>query len=562
MAAANGSLVGRLSDAPSTPQPGGARGLGAEAFGELDELGATPIGLGGLAGNITTPGAGAEPGAAPGADPVHDATRRIAESFAQQRSESRRTSPSGGGLDSVLETPDRGSSRLGLDGFAAGGVDASRSSAAPPGGVLPPPRTPPPGDMRTELTRLREELEEQRQAHQKLKAQVYTEKSAVGDKTMGSLVVKLQQLEESAARDRQVLHELDHHLSEERNARVTVEDDVDSNMEKLAHQERHVERHVNEMERSIDHVSKEVSAMYDELTRMLQQRETQMRGEYEAEIRKVDNKCKVLQTENAHLQQELEQSRLRVARMEERLSASEDQQYEAAEQLKRDLEDRLGAFEARLGGVERMQAKVSAEQTDQTEAIHNCMDLLEHDCVTTRTLTETEARIGASIDRLGSGVETANAGASAAMDQITACREQLLGVERLATGAEDRAEELGIELAALRTSAEAAVDSLEADVAAQFEQLATSSGEFEDMVEQRLRQMKEGRGGTGGAAGGEEVEAVKREVEGLRSAVAEAGRKAKDDGRQMEALRAMMEEKMKALLAVVNTGSARSANAG
>ena len=49
--------------------------------------------------------------------------------------------------------------------------------------------------------------------------------------------------------------------------------------------------------------------------------------------------------------------------------------------------------------------------------------------------------------------------------------------------AEDRAEELGIELAALRTSAEAAVDSLEADVAAQFEQLASSSGEFEDMVE-------------------------------------------------------------------------------
>ena len=58
------------------------------------------------------------------------------------------------------------------------------------------------------------------------------------------------------------------------------------------------------------------------------------------------------------------------------------------------------------------------------------------------------------------------------------------------------------------------------------------------------------------------MEAVRREVEGLRSAVAEAGRKAKDDGRQMEALRAMMEEKMKALLAVVNTESARSANAG
>ena len=238
--------------------------------------------------------------------------------------------------------------------------------------------------LQREVEELKVALSGEAKERERLTAKVHTDKGAIGENTMGSLVLQLHQLQESSSRDRQVLHELEHHLAEERNARVTVEDDIDSHIEKLGAQEKKITRDVLELERGIDHVGTELSAMYQELTKLQQQVVTQLRAEYETEVRKVDKKYSHLGSANATLIATAEQATARVVRLEERLAASEDARYEQIEELKQGFETKMQALSSKC---DKLEAKTDtdlgpllAEQKDHSAAIHNCMDLLEHRC--------------------------------------------------------------------------------------------------------------------------------------------------------------------------------------
>jgi chromosome segregation ATPase len=400
-----------------------------------------------------------------------------------------------------------------LGGGGQIGPPASAPAGAP--GALPPPPSQPRAagesvslqlkfeQLEQEVNKLREALSVEQQQRERLTAKVHTDKGAVGENTMGTFAVRMQELQETATRDRAVLHELEHHLSEERNARVTVEDDIDAHIERLEQQEKNAQRDVAEVKKEIEHVGTEVTAMYTELTQLQQQIMTQLRSEYEAAVRKLDAKMQGLVAENTKATQVAQDALQRVARLEERIAAREDDHHEKIEELEMliannktqhdaDLKEVAGMLEDMMNGTEKKQgdalAAVVVEQKDHSAAIHNCMDMLEHDVATNTALKEAEDRLAASINRVGSGVEESHAAVAGLTDGLAACSQDIIQVERLASDVDARLEQLGADHARLEQSAEAAMDTMDEELQGKIAMLADETGEFEEMVQRNIRE--------------------------------------------------------------------------
>jgi peptidoglycan hydrolase CwlO-like protein len=330
---------------------------------------------------------------------------------------------------------------------------------------------------------------------------VYTDKGAIGEVTMGTLSIAMAELQEAAKADRAVLHELEHHLSEERNARVTVEDDIDSHIEKLDQQEKKSQRDVFELQKEIEHVGTELTAMYAELTKLQQQVVTQLRGEYENAVRKVDAKYSgVLVDSTAHVEA-AKQALSRVSRLEERVATGEDDQHDQIVELKRILVEQQTEFDARLtrmadetsallAAQEKKHAEaiaaVVAEQKDHSAAIHQCMDMLEHEFASNDALKQTEERLGNAIDRVGKAAEANHVELVELTDGLVECNSAIVATQNLASEAGARVEQLGEERAAWEQTAETAMDEMEAEVQDKIATFENETHEFEDMVRQKL----------------------------------------------------------------------------
>lgn len=355
-------------------------------------------------------------------------------------------------------------------------------------------------NLEREVSELRESVAHEQLERERLTAKVHTSKGAVGENTMGTLSIAMAELQEAAKADRAVLHELEHHLSEERNARVTVEDDMDSHIEKLEEQEQKSQRDVFDLQKEIEHVGTELTAMYAELTSLQQQVVTQLRGECDDAVRKVDAQYSGVLAESAALAEQSKQVVPRVSRLEERVAASEDDQHDQIAELKRIVAQQQKDFDARLtrmenetrevlAGQEKRHAEalaaVVAEQENHSTAIHQCLDMLEQ-VASNDALKQTEERLGMAIDRVGKATEANHAELAELTDGLVECNAAILAADSLASDAGARIEQLGQERAVWEQTAETAMDEMEAELQDKIATVENETHEFEDMVRRKL----------------------------------------------------------------------------
>ena len=354
------------------------------------------------------------------------------------------------------------------------------------------------------MSELRETLAVEQRERERLTAKVHSDKGAVGENTMGTLTIAMRELQEAAKADRSVLYELEHHLSEERNARVTVEDDIDSHIEKLEQQEKKCLRDVFEVKTEIEHVGTELTAMYAELTKLQQQVVTQLRGEYEDAVRTVDRKYSGLLAGSTGSSEALslaQQALSRVARLEERVATSEDDHHDQLEELKMIIANQQTEFETRLtrmadetkgllAAQERKHAQalaaVVAEQKDHSAAIHQCMDMLENEFASNAALKQTEERLAQALDRVGKAAEASHEALAEVGAGLAECNQAMLVVENSAADAAARAEQLGEERAVWERTAETAMDDMEAELQGKMATFESETHVFEDMVRRKL----------------------------------------------------------------------------
>lgn len=354
------------------------------------------------------------------------------------------------------------------------------------------------------MSELRETLAVEQRERERLTAKVHSDKGAVGENTMGTLTIAMRELQEAAKADRSVLYELEHHLSEERNARVTVEDDIDSHIERLEQQEKKSLRDVFEVKTEIEHVGTELTAMYAELTKLQQQVVTQLRGEYEDAVRTVDRKYSGLLAGSTGSSEALslaQQALSRVARLEERVATSEDDHHDQLEELKMIIANQQTEFETRLtrmadetkgllAAQERKHAQalaaVVAEQKDHSAAIHQCMDMLENEFASNAALQQTEERLAQALDRVGKAAEASHEALAEVGAGLAECNQAMLVVENSAADAAARAEQLGEERAVWERTAETAMDDMEAELQGKMATFESETHVFEDMVRRKL----------------------------------------------------------------------------
>ena len=359
-------------------------------------------------------------------------------------------------------------------------------------------------NLEREVSELRETLAVEQRERERLTAKVHSDKGAVGENTMGTLTIAMRELQEAAKADRSVLYELEHHLSEERNARVTVEDDIDSHIERLEQQEKKSLRDVFEVKTEIEHVGTELTAMYAELTKLQQQVVTQLRGEYEDAVRTVDRKYSGLLAGSTGSSEALslaQQALSRVARLEERVATSEDDHHDQLEELKMIIANQQTEFETRLtrmadetkgllAAQERKHAQalaaVVAEQKDHSAAIHQCMDMLENEFASNAALQQTEERLAQALDRVGKAAEASHEALAEVGAGLAECNQAMLVVENSAADAAARAEQLGEERAVWERTAETAMDDMEAELQGKMATFESETHVFEDMVRRKL----------------------------------------------------------------------------
>jgi chromosome segregation ATPase len=359
-------------------------------------------------------------------------------------------------------------------------------------------------NLEREVSELRETLAVEQRERERLTAKVHSDKGAVGENTMGTLTIAMRELQEAAKADRSVLYELEHHLSEERNARVTVEDDIDSHIERLEQQEKKSLRDVFEVKTEIEHVGTELTAMYAELTKLQQQVVTQLRGEYEDAVRTVDRKYSGLLAGSTGSSEALslaQQALSRVARLEERVATSEDDHHDQLEELKMIIANQQTEFETRLtrmadetkgllAAQERKHAQalaaVVAEQKDHSAAIHQCMDMLENEFASNAALQQTEERLAQALDRVGKAAEASHEALAEVGAGLAECNQAMLVVENSAADAVARAEQIGEERAVWERTAETAMDDMEAELQGKMATFESETHVFEDMVRRKL----------------------------------------------------------------------------